>query len=63
VHGTLFMANQDMLNLLLLEQSIINVQNGATGIAEYSFYPFSFQAFHQDLTTGQFHERSLLFFY
>ena len=55
VHRTLFMAHQDMLDLVLLEQLVVNEQYRATRIAEHMFDALFLQAPHHNLCAAQFH--------
>jgi hypothetical protein len=49
MNGGLFVANQDVLNLVLLEQFVVNGQDGAAGIAEDYLYALINQGFEDDL--------------
>ena len=58
VGGPLLMGGQNMVNLLLVSvklQLIVDVQNGAAGIAEYGVHPLLQQAFHQNLRGFHLH--------
>jgi len=52
VHGCLLVTDENVLHLILLEQCIINVQHGATWIAEYVLDLFFLQAPDYNLRTG-----------
>jgi hypothetical protein len=56
----LFVAHQDVFDLVLLIQRIVDVQNRATRVAEKEFHAFILQTADEDFGTGQFHEQSLL---
>ncbi|MNC89908.1 hypothetical protein D3C83_59220 [compost metagenome] len=49
------MADQDVLDLVLLEQLVVNVQHGSAGVAEHVFDPLLLQAAHDDFSASQFH--------
>ncbi len=52
VNGCLLVADENVLHLILLEERIINVQHGATGIAENVLDLFFLQAPDYNLSTG-----------
>ena len=52
---TLFVPDQDVLDLLLLEQLVVNVENRAARIAEDVFDAFFLQAADDDLCAGELH--------
>ena len=52
MHGRLFMADQNMLDLVLLEQFVVNMKNRAAGIAEYIVDLFFLQAPDYNLRTA-----------
>jgi hypothetical protein len=43
------MANEDVLEFVLLEDGVVDVQNGAAGIAKDVFYAFLSEAADNDL--------------
>jgi hypothetical protein len=51
----LFMAHKDVTDLVLLEQLIVDVQDGATGIAEKIFDLFFLEAPDYNFRTGNDH--------
>jgi hypothetical protein len=53
MHRALLVAHQDMADLVLLEQFVVNEQNGAAGIAEHIFDLFFLQAPDYNFRTGQ----------
>jgi hypothetical protein len=55
MHSCLFMAYQNVLDLVLLEQFIIDVQHRPAGIAENVFDLFFLQAPDYNLRTGHLH--------
>ena len=59
----LFMADEDVLDLLLLEERVIDRQHGAAGIAEHMFDPLIGQSLDHHFRAGHFPcHRSLLRF-
>ncbi len=52
VNASLLVANQNMLDLILLEQLVVNVQNRPAGVAEHVVDLFFLQAPDYNLSTG-----------
>ena len=55
MHGGLLMADQDMLEFVLLENRVVDVKHRAAGVAENVFHAFFGQAAHDDIGAIQFH--------
>ena len=53
--GGLLMADQDMLEFVLLENRVVDVKHRAAGVAENVFHAFFGQAAHDDIGAIQFH--------
>ena len=56
VHGSLLMANQDMLEFLLFVDGVVDVKHRATGITEDMFNALFGKATHDDVCAIQFHD-------
>jgi hypothetical protein len=52
------MASEDHLNVLLLMKHVENLQYDTTGKRKNRFDPFPFQAFDEDLSTSELHDRT-----
>ena len=59
VSRALLMAHQNMFYITLLEQRVVDMQHGPTGIAEYVLDTLLFQTLNDDLGTTQFHDNNL----
>ena len=57
MHRGLLMANQDVLELFLLEDGVVDIENRATGIAKDMLDTFFLKASNDDFCTREFHER------
>ena len=55
VHRTLLVPHQHVLDLVLLEELVVDVENGAARIAENVVHVFRLQASHHDLCAADFH--------
>jgi hypothetical protein len=53
--SSLLMANQNMLDLILLEKSVINVQNGPARVTEHIIDLFFLQAPDYNFCTADHH--------
>ena len=58
---SLLMAYQVMFEVTLLEDGIVNLQYGTTGITEDGIHAFTFQTFNYYFSAGQFHRRAYLY--
>ena len=54
MHSGLLMAHQNVLNGVLLVESIVDVQNGTTGVSPDVLHGFSLKRFDEDFCTAQF---------
>ncbi len=59
VGGPLLVSHQNVLYLVLLIQGVVDMQGRAAGITEYVINPFVLKAANDDLSTGQFHAKTL----
>lgn len=55
MNGGLLVANQNVLDLILLEKCVINVQNGTTGVTEHTIDLFFLQAPDYNFCTADHH--------
>jgi hypothetical protein len=55
VYRCLFMANEDMLDLILLEKGVIDVQDGPSRVAEHTINLFFLQAPDYNFRTADHH--------
>jgi hypothetical protein len=55
VNRTLFMADQDMAQVIMPDDFIMDINGGTAGISEYGVNSLGFDHFHQDLCPCQFH--------
>ena len=55
MHCSLFVTNQDVFELVLLEQFVVYIENRAAGIAEHIFDFFLLQAPDYDFCAGKLH--------
>lgn len=55
MHGSLLVAHQDVLKLVLLENRVVDVEHRAAGIAENVFHALFGQAAHDDIGAIEFH--------
>jgi hypothetical protein len=55
---TLFMASENHLNILLLMKHVENLQNDATGKRKDCLDTFPFEAFDENLSTCELHDRT-----
>jgi len=58
--GSLLMADQDVPHLILLEECIVNVQNGPPGVTEYTLDLFFLQAPDYNFRTADHHSLAQL---
>jgi hypothetical protein len=59
VQSSLFMAHQDVLDLILIEQGIVNMQNGSARVAKYVFDSLFLQTADSNFRSGQLHHKHL----
>src|SRR3569832_1669719 len=57
VGGALLVADQDVLDVFLLEQGIVNVEHRPTWVAKHVFDALVLQTADDDIGTGHFHEK------
>jgi len=55
MNSCLFVPNQNMLDLILLEKCVVNVQNGTTRVTEYTINLFFLQAPDYNFRTADHH--------
>ena len=58
VCGSLFVADQDVLDVGVLAELVIERQNNAAGVAEEDIDALRTEAFHQDFSAGESHAGS-----
>jgi hypothetical protein len=57
MRSALLMAHQDMLHIILLVKSIINMQYGTTRVPEYMLNAFGLETLYNYFCASQFHCR------
>ena len=55
VRGALFVADQDVLDLLLFEKLVVDVEHGAAGITEDVLHTFVLKATDDNFCAGKLH--------
>jgi hypothetical protein len=55
MNGGLLVTDQDVLDLILLEELIVDVQNGPAGVTEHTLDLFFLQAPDYNFRTGDHH--------
>src|SRR5690606_15548118 len=55
MHGSLFVANQNMLEFVLFVDCVVDVQYRAARVAKYMVYAFFGKATHDDIGAIEFH--------
>ncbi len=56
VHRSLFVTNEDVLDLVLFEDFVVDEEDRAARIAEKILDPLFLKAAHYDFSAGKFHE-------
>ena len=54
MHCPLFVAHENVLDTILVEQRVVQIEHSAAGIAEHMFDIFLLQAAHDDFRAAKF---------